>query len=162
MKRDSAHGVIVAVFGVTAMATAAVPHVLANNTFLTGFVNHEIMAFLIVVLTITMASVANIHLSISRLTASVKDPERRKAIDDGVAKPLRGDIESSARLLFWSFGVCAVALVVKGEFSDNVYVVSATHGIGIVVTVTNVLVLFDIYKTVSTLASLPAPTETNE
>jgi hypothetical protein len=138
------------------------PQVLADNEFLRGFVSYEIMSFLIVILTITFASVANIHLSISRTQTAIKDVETRKRIEENFAKPLQSETRSSAWLLFWALVICAVALFVKGEFPKEVHVVSLVNGVAVLVLITNAVVLYDIYSTVFALvgtdrASEPEP-----
>ncbi|WP_271185254.1 hypothetical protein [Maricaulis virginensis] len=125
------------------------PAWLSENSFLDSFVSHEIMAFLIVVLTITFASVANLHLSLARtIERLVTSPERRAVVDKEYAEPLRADLNSSAWLLFWAFVVCAISLVVKGQFDDNDHVVAFVHAVAVEVTIINGLVLHDIYRTV--------------
>jgi hypothetical protein len=144
---------VMLVFGVSLISGFSIffPAVLADNTFLMQFVTFEIMSFLVVILTITFASVANIHLSISRTQTLIKDASTREKIENGFAKPLREETKSSAWLLFWALCVCAVALFVKGEWPGNKGVVSMVHGVGILVLVTNAVVLYDIYGTIFAL-----------
>jgi hypothetical protein len=119
-----------------------------------SLVTHEILAFLIVILTITFASVANIHLTISRTQTSIQDAAKRDEIERQFAKPLQAETRSSAMLLFWAFVVCLVAVLVKGEADTNKYVLSATHGIGIIVTIINAIVLYDVYGTIFALVGV--------
>ena len=116
------------------------------------------MSFLIVVLTITLASVANIHLSMSEaLRQNVPDNDMRAKVEMQVGQPFRAEINSSAWLLFWAFVVCAVALLVKGHWNDSVYVKSAVHGVAIIVVTINLFVLRDLYKTTYIMAGGPLP-----
>ncbi|MES2444905.1 MAG: hypothetical protein V4574_18940 [Pseudomonadota bacterium] len=144
------------IFGASLVATATLfwPQALAGNKFLSGFVTYEIMSFLIVILTITFASVANIHLSISRTQTAIKDTTTRERIEESFAKPLRAETRSSAWLLFWALAICTVALLVKGQFQENQYVLSAVHGVAVLVLITNAVVLHDIYATVFALVGL--------
>ncbi|TMM45343.1 hypothetical protein [Qipengyuania marisflavi] len=148
-------GSLFVLLAVLLCVTIVAPEPLAGNKFLDGFVSHEIMAFLIVILTITFASVANIHLSVSRLQGSIRSAKARVELDKSFATPLRSETRSSAYLLFWAFCLCAVALLVKGQFPENDYVKSSVHSIAIVVVVTNAIVLYDIYKTVFALVAQP-------
>jgi hypothetical protein len=158
---------IIAIIGLFALGTVLTvlticqPHVLSDNTFLVGFVTHEIMAFLVVVLTITFASVANINLQITNMVRGLSNPEAQRRVEAQLASPLRSEVNSSAWLLFWAFVVCAVALVLKGAFSTNVYVVSGVHAVGIVVTAINAVVLYDIHKTIFALAPALTPETPN-
>jgi hypothetical protein len=88
------------------------PSLMANNKFLQAFVTHEILSLLAVVMTITFASVANIHLTIDRTQASILDPKKRKRLQDEVAQPLKNETRSSAWLLFWALALCvALSLI---------------------------------------------------
>ena len=156
MTRDSAEGVSIATGIVAALATAFWPKILAENEFLKNYVTHEILSLLAVTMTITFASVANIHLSITRsLQSAVRDPVARAAIEEKHAKPMRVEINSSAWLLFWTFAVTFIAVLVKGQFPKSDYVLSFVHGVGIVATLINLLVIRDIYRTTFYMASDP-------
>lgn len=143
-------------------ATLLRPGLLAGNAFLKEFVNHEIMAFLVVILTITFASVANIHLAISRTQTTIRDAADRARIERQFAKPLQEETRSSAWLLFWSFAVCAVAVLVKGQFPTNQYVVSVSHGVAIIVVFINAAVLYDIYGTIFELVGVKGSEDGND
>lgn len=147
---------VLLIFGVAVVLTlsAFCPKILAENKFLVGFVTYEIMSFLIVIVTVTFASVANIHLSISKTQAGVSDEAVRKRLEEQFARPLRDDTRSSAWLLFWSMVICAIALLIKGQFPTEQHVVSAVHGVAILVLITNAVVLYDIYETVFALVGL--------
>jgi small basic protein len=160
LKRNRRVIAIVALFAlgtVLGVLTICQPGALANNTFLGSFVSHEIMAFLIVVLTITFASVANIHLQITNMVRSLSAPEAQRRVETELAAPLRREINSSSWLLFWAFVVCALALVLKGQFPENAYVVSFVHATAIVVTTINAIVLYDIHQTIFALAPALTP-----
>lgn len=146
----------VLIFGVALVATLTLfaPQVLAKNVFLQGFVTYEIMSFLIVIVTITFASVANVHLSINKTQSAIADAAKRKELEDSFAKPLRDDTASSAWLLFWGLVIVGVALGVKGQFPDSLYVVSGVNGVAVLVLVMNAAVLYDIYATVFALVGL--------
>ena len=148
--------VVIVAVAVAATLSLFFPTLLADNEFLKGFINHEIMAFLVVIMTITFASVANIHLTVSRSQAAISDPAKRAKLEADVAKPLRDETRSSAWLLFWGLVVCGVALLVKGWFPDVKQVVSFVHGIAIIVLVTYGVVTYDIYEAVFELVGLEA------
>lgn len=130
------------------------PSVLAENVFLKNFVNHEILSLLVVVLTITFASVANIHLTISQTQTKIEDAQERKRIEEQFAKPLRRETASSAWLLFWAFVVCFLAVLVKGQFGEVERAVSAVHAVALIVIFINAAVLYDIYGAVFALVGV--------
>lgn len=139
---------------IVATITLFEPNFLATNEFLKSFVSHEILAFLIIILTITFGSVANIHLSISRTQTTISDAETRKQVEEQFAKPLRDETQSSAWMLFWALIICVVALFLKGSCPANMYVVSAVHGIAVLVLIANAVVLYDIYGAIFELVGL--------
>jgi anaerobic C4-dicarboxylate transporter len=143
--------------------TAFVPRILADNSFLAGYVTHEILSLLAVTMTITFASVANIHLSITRaLQTAVTDPAKRAELEKKHGTPMRREINSSAWLLFWTFIVTFIAVLAKGQFHNNSYIVSLVHGVGIVATVINLLVIRDIYRTTFYMAAEPLAGEPSD
>lgn len=130
------------------------PSVLADNQFLANFVNHNLLSLLVVILTITFASVGNIHLSISKTQTSIQDAGKRAEIEEQFAKPLQAETESSAWLLFWALVACVVILLIKGSFADYVFIVSATHAAALILLFINAAVLYDIYGTVFALVGV--------
>ena len=136
-------------FSSVAIAGAVVisrPDWLAANTFVQAFVGPDLLSLLVVILTITFASVANIHLSLNRFQASAA-PSRKQAIDD-----IRGEINDNAWLIFTAFIVCVVSLLAKGAFTDPVGI-AATDAICLLVLLVNALVMHDLYHAIFALAS---------
>lgn len=157
MTRDSAEGISLVLAIAVTIVTARAPQVLADNVFLVGYVTHEILALLSVTMTITFASVANIHLAISKsLQSSVKDPVKRAQIEKTHGQPMRREVNSSAWLLFWTFLAIFLGVLIKGEWPTNKYVLSAVNGAGVVATVINLLVIRDIYRTTFIMAADPS------
>lgn len=155
MLRSKRIPVIVALFAlgtVLSVLSICQPHILAENKTLNDFVTHEILVFLIVPVTITFASVAQIHLQITNMVRAFRGAERQRRLEEQFAKPLRDEINSSAWLLFWAFVACCLVVLTKGEFEHNVYVLSFSHGAAIVIVAINAVVLYDIHQTVFALA----------
>lgn len=150
--------IISIIIGVALVVTLSVcfPSFLADNKFLVAFVTHEIMSFLVVILTITFASVANIHLTISRAQAGIADSDKRDQLEKEFARPLREETRSSAWLLFWGLVICGLALLLKGQFPEVEQVVSLVHGIAIIILVTYGVVTYDIYEAVFELVGIEA------
>jgi hypothetical protein len=141
--------IMIAAATVVVVLTICHPAVLATNTFLNAFVTHEILALLIIVLTITLASVANVHLTITRIIRTKFKDEAAGAV---AAAPARQEINSNAWALFWGFGVCVVVLLLKGSFADQPYIVSLANGSGLLILLFNGLVMYEIYQTIFDLA----------
>ncbi|WP_312419767.1 hypothetical protein [Shinella sp.] len=132
------------------IATSVRPELLASNTFLQGIVSHEIVSILIVLLTITLASVANIHLALGRLKATLA----AKGIDitPNIVRA-RSELSRNAWGMFSSFCLLLVVLVVRGAVI-SVFWISACHAAVIVIVTFNLLVLYDIYASIFMLTSL--------
>jgi len=134
-----------------AVASLCKPAFLAENTFLNSLVGNDLLSLLAVVLAITFASVANIHLALNQIVGRVF--KNKVDVGQKIAGPLRADINSNAWLLFYAFLVCIFALALKSVFVDNSHVVSVSNGLALGMLLVNVLVFRDIYCTVFELAS---------
>lgn len=83
----------------------ATPWVLSdNNTFLRGFVNHELLAFLGVLVTITLGSAAHLHLSLNQL----EERAMEAGIDGSSLFPTRQSLRQSA---YWLVGMLVSSIV---------------------------------------------------
>ena len=138
--------VLVAFILFCAVSTVSEPTFLAKNNFLQQFVNHEILALLAIILAITFASMANIHLALNRIV--MRAFGRRTALGQRSSEAVRREINSNAWWLFWAFIVCVISLIVKGSMPDHVYIVSAMNGVALTVLLLNVLVFYDIYRAI--------------
>jgi hypothetical protein len=145
------HFILVAYAFSVALVTAFKPDFLASNSFLLKFAGSELLSLLAVILAITFASVANIHLAlnqiIGRAFAHKIEHGKRKA------QPLRNDINGNAWLLFYAFLAYGASLFIGAIFADNMFVKSAVNGIALGTLLLNVLVFRDIYCTVFELAA---------
>jgi len=128
------------------------PEFLSDNTFLRGFINHEILALMAVIMTITLASVANIHISLNSLVLRrFGGNEPLKEAAAGVKK----EMTDNAWLIFWGFLVTAIVLVAKGAFDDkNVLAYAITHGVCLWFLLLYFLCMYDIYKVVFGIVEL--------
>lgn len=108
-----------------------------GNAFLKGFVNHELLAFLGVIVTITLASAANLHLALNQLEAATKEKNNFPAT--------RRSVRVSAYALLWLL-VAAIIMVVAKPMATggNVTVEAFFNGAAIVIVIANVLILADL------------------
>jgi hypothetical protein len=84
-----------------ATATVCNPEFLAKNSFLESFVTHEILGILAVIMTVTFASVANIHFYITRIVGKAYGADLNKG--QRKADAPRSELNTNAWLLFWCF-----------------------------------------------------------
>ena len=133
------------------------PEWLAENKFLQSFIGPDLLSLLIVILTITFASVANIHLSLNRFSAKASPASRQGIIE------IRAEIDANAWLIFMAFVVGLIALLAKGALSAIPLGLAATNAVCLLVLLVNLLVMHDLYHAIFALASAGlAQEETND
>ncbi len=106
-----------------------------NNTFLREFVNHEFMNLLGVIVAITLASAANLHLQFNQIEDSVK---RTILIKTRIA------IKRSAFWLIGLFSLGFLLVMIKPLLPTNEISMSLVNGAAILIVIFNILVLTDL------------------
>lgn len=109
-----------------------------QNTFLKGFMNHELLAVLGVVVTITLASAANLHLEFNRL---------EDEFEEGFAEA-RSATKGYAYLLIALFVLALCLVVLKPIVAVNPNLESLFNGAGILIIAVNILSLADLTSAV--------------
>src|SRR5262245_876498 len=95
---------------IVAFATVVILAVIApwtlsdQNTFLKGFINHELLAVIGVIVTITLASAANLHLQLNII---------EERVGQRVFSSTKGAVRRSAYSLIWMLLLALVLVVVK-------------------------------------------------
>jgi len=132
-------------------ATLCKPTLFADNIFLGAFITHELLAILAVIVTVTFASVANVHLTINRIIARAYSND----ISAGQlsARATRLELNQNAWTLFGSLVFSILILFIKGSFPKDINVLSITNGLGLGVLLLSVLILYDIYRVVFVLVN---------
>lgn len=143
-------------------ATICNPSFFARNDFLEHFITYELLRILAIILTVTLASIANIHLSLNRL---VRMAFRNKA--DGVrrANDVRREINQNGWTLVILFVVACVLLFIKGWPEQNsLYILSLVNAFGITILFTYILILCDTYQVIFAIVSIEgnSPTTTRD
>ncbi|WAB77215.1 hypothetical protein [Rhodopseudomonas palustris] len=143
---------VIAMITVALCATFSTPEFFAKNTFLSSFITFELLNILAVILTVTLASIANIHLSLNKIVRAVfKD--RAKGTE--AANRVRREINQNGWLLFWLFIAACGLLFFKGAYeTPPVFVLSFVHSFGLVLLLTNMLVLCDIYQVIYQIVNM--------
>jgi hypothetical protein len=141
-------GTLFAFVAISGSLSAARPDILANNGFLRQLMGPDLVSVLVVALTITFASVANVHLSISRIIASAPKPEDAKV----AARPVRAQLNSNAWTIFWAFLVALIGLFVYGA-TKNEMAQSFAMSVCLTVVLLNGLVMHDIYRSIFILVA---------
>ncbi|PJB71957.1 MAG: hypothetical protein CO093_04060 [Alphaproteobacteria bacterium CG_4_9_14_3_um_filter_47_13] len=120
-----------------------VPDVLSDkNSFLKGFVTHELLGFLGVIVTITLASAANLHLKLNELEEKVQKQ---------VFSKTRAMVKKSA---YWLLGMLLIAfllVVIKPVVANSNTVEAIFNGAALLVVFFNILVLIDLTQSAFSL-----------
>lgn len=125
-----------------------------RNAFMQGFITHELLSFLGVIVTVTLASAGHLHLSLNQLQESLD----AHGIVGGFARARR-EIKHQCMALIWLL-VLAVALVVAKPPAVTAglpeWGEALLNGAGLLLILASVLTLVDV---TSTTFALKAPSE---
>ena len=106
MTRNIGYCALIVFSGVIIVLSAYAPLVLSdNNAFLKDFVNHEFIAVLGIILAITLASIAQLHLAMNQI-------EERYQQDGGL-RDTRSGVHLAAHVLIVLFFVGVLLVVIK-------------------------------------------------
>ena len=89
-----------------------------DNPFLAQFVNHEFLNFMGVIVTITLASTANIHIELRR---------KEKEQGEEFLIKTRAAVKKSAFSLVWALFLSIVLVVVKPLFPDEKIIIAIAN-----------------------------------
>jgi hypothetical protein len=122
--------------GIWIILSISEPWVLSDeNKFLKDFVNHELLNVLGVIMAITLASAANLHLEFNK-------------IEDAASKTFltntRGKVKFSAFSMIVIFFLAVVVVVLKSHLATNDISASFINGSAILLILFNLLVLIDL------------------
>lgn len=135
--------VLVVLAGVVIAASICQPALLAKNDFLDKFINHELLNVLAVIVTITIATIATIHIWFNEL----EQKHQKKVFDSA-----RREINSSATWLVGMFLFTLALLIARSlDIFSGDPARSFFNGAGVIVLVASVLVLMDILAVVRAL-----------
>lgn len=105
-----------------------------RNAFLAGFVNQELLAVLGVIVTITLASAASLHLELNRLEEAHGEgfDEARKAT------------RWYAYLLIWLFLGAIALVIIKPVAATTAFIEAIFNSLAILIIVLNAMALMDL------------------
>jgi hypothetical protein len=133
-------------------ATICKPQLIGNNVFISGFVGYELLSLLAIILTVTLASVANIHVTLSKILVNKFDKREMKL----AAQAIRKEINDDALYLVLGFISIIIVVVFKGYPVTNIFALSAINSFGIWVLFLFILSMYDIYRVVYGLSEFDA------
>jgi hypothetical protein len=120
------------------------PSILAKNEFLAGFINQEILSIMAVIMTISIASIATIHIWFNEL----EDKHGKKVF--GAA---RREINQAAFYFIGLFVAQLGCLIIRSLpiFHNNDIAISLFNGLSLLLLLCSVLTLLDIMGVVRAL-----------
>jgi uncharacterized membrane protein YidH (DUF202 family) len=136
MTRSIAICTLIAAFAVVLVCAIYNPSYLSDeNEFLHHFVNHELLALLVIIMTITLASAASLHLEFNK----IEERYRKR----GLTKTRRGVTQGSYCLI--ALFLFATALVViKPLLPHSETAQAIVNGIALILVLFNVLILLEL------------------
>lgn len=140
MSRPLAYGILV-VFGALGIVLAATrpEWVSDHNRFLAGFVTHELLGLLGVILAITLASISSIHLEFNKI-------EERHG-KRGLSKS-RKNLSKSAYWLIALFVIAVVVVILKPLLCDNPAAQALMNMAALLILLWHVLILISLTQLV--------------
>ena len=116
--------------------TAVVPFVLSDaNNFLLNFVNHEYVSFMGVLVTITLASTASIHIELNRY---------EEALGAAAFERSRANLRHSAFALIASLCAALLTVVIKPLGPASSYWQSGVNGFALLTIESSILIVADL------------------
>ena len=121
-------------FGALILAlSACYPSVLSDhNEFLLHFVNQELLALLGIIMTITLASAANLHLEFNK----IEERHQKRALTSTRAK-----VKQAANCLIVLFVVSVALVVCKPLFGEGEHIQAVLNGAALFILLWNILLL---------------------
>jgi hypothetical protein len=123
--------------------SAVAPWVLSdNNAFLRSFVNHEFLSFMGVIVTITLASAANLFIEMNKL---------EEKVDEAVFRAAKNDVKHSAYTLVGALIASILLVIIKPLVNCGPIAESLLNGVAITIIIFSVMILIDLTQTAFSL-----------
>lgn len=135
-KNISICALLCAITAVVIIAACAPQWLSDRNGFLKHFVNHELLALLGIIMTITLASAANLHLVFNGIEERFKKP-------GGLTKTRQG-VTQGAYCLIGLFVLSVFTVLAKPAVVGNQVLEAAFNGAAMIFLLWNVLILVEI------------------
>lgn len=136
MNRTIAVCVLIAWVALWLTLAAAAPWVLSDqNSFLKGFVNEEFLSFMGVIVTITLASAANLYIELNKLEDRVDKP---------IFRSTKRHVRHSAFTLIGALVSALVVVVLKPLLICGRSSEALVNGVAVTTIIISVMVLIDL------------------
>lgn len=140
MNKNVSRCLFICVAAVCLISSISAPSLLSDqNAFLRDFVNHEFLNLLGVIVAITLASSANLHLEFNKI---------EEHAGRAVLTSTRGAVKRSAGWLIAVFCLAFFISLIKPLLPDSEVAMSLVNSIVILIFLFNILVLIDLTRLV--------------
>lgn len=140
MNKVIARCIFISSTGAYLAISVCAPWVLSDkNAFFASFVNHELLNLLGVIVAITLASAANLHLEFNRIEDAAKKIILTKT---------RAAVKRSALWLIALFALAFLIVIIKPLIPANDIGYSLLNGMAVLIVLFNLLVLVDLTQLV--------------
>jgi hypothetical protein len=133
---------LIVLAGVTTCVSVCSPNLITENKFLQDFISDQILNILAVIMTISIASVATIHIWFNELEAKHGKKEFRSA---------RREINQSATIFIFLFVGELVLLIARGFFLEDSIAFPLLSGGAMLILLASVFTLADLMSVVKEL-----------
>lgn len=139
MKITWQHILVALVFNCLVVVSFCLPTVLSDkNKILATFINEQMIATLGVVISVNIAALAQFHLSLNKIQASLGN----------TFKKVRDEIKSSGRWMVTLFAISTLLLFIKSIIGDDFILQSLLNSLQIVLLLVFILIMYDIIDTI--------------
>lgn len=140
MNKTIARCIFIVLLGAYVTISISAPWVLSDqNNFLKQFVNHEFLNLLGIIVAITLASAANLHLEFNK----IEDTAGREFLSK-----TRASVKRSASWLIGFFSLGFLLVIAKPLVPVGEIITAFINGLAVVIVVFNILVLIDLTQLV--------------
>lgn len=141
MNKAVAYCLLIVVTGIVIACAISVPSLLNdNNRFLHDFINYELLGVMVVILTITLGSIAQLHLEFNRI-------EERYKKRNALLKSRQG-IKLAAYFLIALFIAAIVLVTLKPILAEADWSQTLFNGFGLVILLWDILILTELTITI--------------
>jgi hypothetical protein len=134
--------IVVVLCGVVVSVSVCDPLLLPHNKFLTDFIENQILNILAVIMTISITSIATIHIWFNEL----EDKHKKRVFGEA-----RRQVNQSAFVLIGLFVAETVLLIVRSFLDANPIAVSICDGLAMIILLCSVFTLADLMGVVVSL-----------
>ncbi|HTV30936.1 MAG TPA: hypothetical protein VMF32_24590 [Xanthobacteraceae bacterium] len=146
MSKTIAYCVLIVAAGIVIGCAINAPTLLNDdNKFLRDFVNYELLGVMVVILTITLASIGQLHLEFNRI-------EERYKKRNALIKSRQG-VKMAAYFLIFLFLAAVLLVTLKPLLGKADWSITLFNGFGLIILLWNILILLEL--TITTFSIPP-------